>query len=144
MTDLIGEVFGKLEVIGDGPKVHAHKTVMCLCECGNERAVRPYMLHKGITTSCGCDRDTKAYWLEKRDRKCIECGVEFSTRDQIFCDACRKVKCKECGIILSANYREDGKNPCEPGNNGFCSRCEKKKGINPSSTFSPPFCESSL
>ncbi len=58
-TLLIGQRFGKLKVLGDGPpKVYAdgvsHRTSLCLCDCGTTKAILSHNIRRGLTISCGC------------------------------------------------------------------------------------------
>ena len=55
--DMVGKIFGRLEVIRRAPKSNAknrcHRYV-CRCICGNETEVNGGALRSGHTTSCGC------------------------------------------------------------------------------------------
>lgn len=53
--DLVGQKFGKLEVISDtGNDKQGHSMWNCICDCGNEIIVVSYSLRSGNTKSCGC------------------------------------------------------------------------------------------
>jgi HNH endonuclease len=53
------ERFGRLVVIGPGPRGREFR--VCLCACGAQREVRIYELRYGKTRSCGClKRETSA------------------------------------------------------------------------------------
>lgn len=53
--DLVGEVFGKLTVLAQGPRKSDNSiTWDCLCECGNTFNTRGASLKSGNTKSCGC------------------------------------------------------------------------------------------
>lgn len=52
--DLIGQLFGRLSVLGDA-KTSPPKW-LCRCQCGNEIFVSTSCLRSGNTTSCGCLR----------------------------------------------------------------------------------------
>lgn len=58
VQDLTGQKFGKLTVVSYIGKIHETKHSetywMCLCECGNKKAIRRDKLIQGITKSCGC------------------------------------------------------------------------------------------
>lgn len=55
----IGEVFGKLTVVGLGNISGKRKFLMCSCECGNTKEVLPKNLTRGVTTNCGCVKVTR-------------------------------------------------------------------------------------
>lgn len=53
--DLTGHRFGRLAVLARDPNSrNGHIYWRCLCDCGNETAVRSGNLISGRTTSCGC------------------------------------------------------------------------------------------
>jgi len=54
----IGDVFDKLEVIGQAPERSKNGDILwiCQCKCGLKSKVRTYSLLSGHTTSCGCGR----------------------------------------------------------------------------------------
>lgn len=55
--DLIGERFGRLEVLSATPERHYKKVIWkCICECGNIVNVPTNSLTTGNTKSCGCLR----------------------------------------------------------------------------------------
>ena len=54
----IGEIYGRLTIIGyDGYRSHDHY-FNCECRCGKMRTVKYHNLNDGNTTSCGCSRST--------------------------------------------------------------------------------------
>lgn len=46
--------FGRLVVLGFGPRVKKLWTILCRCDCGAEKAIPPRHLREGLTRSCGC------------------------------------------------------------------------------------------
>lgn len=50
--DLTGKEFGRLIVIGKSIK--GGRFWDCLCQCGNEKAIKNYHLNSGKSKSCGC------------------------------------------------------------------------------------------
>lgn len=46
--------FGRLTVIGEGPRSGHHRRLVCRCECGTVKAYFLTNLKSGDTTSCGC------------------------------------------------------------------------------------------
>lgn len=55
-TSLVGQKFGMLTVIADGPSVNGRSTSMCNCDCGRPDPVLKInkCLKDGSTKSCGC------------------------------------------------------------------------------------------
>ena len=57
IDDMVGKIFGRLEVVRRAPKSNAknrcHRYI-CKCSCGNETEVNGGALRSGHTTSCGC------------------------------------------------------------------------------------------
>jgi hypothetical protein len=51
---LIGNVFGKLKVIGDAKSVKGNSVSVCVCECGITKNILNSCLTRGTTKSCGC------------------------------------------------------------------------------------------
>jgi hypothetical protein len=61
-TDLTGQAFGRLTVLGPAPSAHTKTYWRCRCECGQVCTVQTANLRNAITRSCGClKRET---WLE--------------------------------------------------------------------------------
>ena len=56
MTDLKGQKYNRLLVIGDAIKKDGVYYCPCKCDCGNEALVRKDALVRGKTKSCGCLR----------------------------------------------------------------------------------------
>jgi hypothetical protein len=48
--------FGRLEVVGDAPRLNGRPAFLCRCDCGTEKAIRRSSLKAGFTRSCGCLR----------------------------------------------------------------------------------------
>lgn len=55
-TKYIGEKFGNLYVESISHIKRSHKFYMCLCDCGNRKAIVSYSLLSGNAKSCGCLR----------------------------------------------------------------------------------------
>lgn len=54
-------VYGKLKIIGDAPKQHKTRMVLCQCECGTVCVKSLPNLKCGITRSCGCIKKLLAH-----------------------------------------------------------------------------------
>lgn len=68
LVDRVGQVFGRLRVLGRAGTDKNKKVVWrCICECGNEVCVPSGSLVTGNTTSCGC-------YLKERITKHGGCG----------------------------------------------------------------------
>ena len=57
--DLIGQRFGRWEVIGTALPRNKRKYWLCRCDCGEEREVSQESLLRGTSRSCGCYRGDK-------------------------------------------------------------------------------------
>lgn len=54
-TDLQGQTFGRITVVGRGPNTHDGKARWsCWCECGRVKLIRAAVLRSGSARSCGC------------------------------------------------------------------------------------------
>lgn len=54
--DLVGKIFGELEVIGEAPAKGRNTYWLCRCSCGAEKNVGTSNLLQGRTKSCGCKK----------------------------------------------------------------------------------------
>ena len=54
MAAMLGTRVGRLVLQSIGEPQGAHKTFLCVCDCGNTKTVRAEVLRRGATTSCGC------------------------------------------------------------------------------------------
>lgn len=52
--DLLGQKYGRLEVVAPAPSQKGSGAWLCRCECGNQKIVLTRSLRSGNTTSCGC------------------------------------------------------------------------------------------
>lgn len=57
LKDLTGQRFGRWSVVGEAPKKGGQRHWHCLCDCGNEKDVYVGSLSRGVSMSCGCQRD---------------------------------------------------------------------------------------
>lgn len=57
--DVVGEVYGRLVIIGDAPTSGKHRRVYVRCECGVEKECFLTVLRGGDAVSCGCYRETR-------------------------------------------------------------------------------------
>lgn len=87
VIDLTGRRYGRLVVIKRGPNDSMGRTVWeCLCDCGNQKAIRATSLAQGLTKSCGCLRHglrgTRLYtiWADMKQR----CGNPNNNRFRIY------------------------------------------------------------
>lgn len=53
-SDIIGQRFGRLEVIERAETKNKHKYFLCRCDCGTLKAISMSHLRTGSTQSCGC------------------------------------------------------------------------------------------
>ncbi|HFK0814733.1 TPA: AP2 domain-containing protein, partial [Listeria monocytogenes] len=54
ITDLAGQVFGRLTVKEFVRSENGNAVWKCVCECGNEKEVLAQQLKRGYVKSCGC------------------------------------------------------------------------------------------
>lgn len=55
--EMVGKTFGRWTVLQRGPmRMRSEMAMLCRCECGEERWVRPTALKLGESKSCGCLR----------------------------------------------------------------------------------------
>ena len=73
LKDLTGQVFGRWTVVSRAENKGSHRYWDCLCACGKQKSVYQGSLDKGVSTSCGCQRD------EETSRRNFKHGV---------CDGC--------------------------------------------------------
>jgi 5-methylcytosine-specific restriction endonuclease McrA len=57
-VDLTGQLFGRLTVVGPGPRLKGRFRWVCLCSCGTTKNVEPVNLRSGRQVSCGCYNDS--------------------------------------------------------------------------------------
>jgi hypothetical protein len=73
-VDLVGQKFGRLTVVQQGPDyVHRAKRYsrwLCDCSCGEVRLVRTKSLSLGESTSCGCARTERVRKLNLSHGQC--------------------------------------------------------------------------
>lgn len=64
---LIGNTYGRLTVVSDGPTVKSKSTSLCKCSCGNTDLIQVYnkYLKNGDTKSCGCLKREVFDWRRK-------------------------------------------------------------------------------
>ena len=125
--DLTGKRFGNLTVMQRTENRNGRTCWLCLCDCGNEKAVTAHDLKAGKVKSCGCmihDRDYNrvdltgrrfgrltAMWpTAKRDRKG---SIYWHCR----CDCGNETDVTESGLV-HGNYRSCG-----------CLKSENQKNI---------------
>lgn len=65
---LVGQKFGRLTVIADGPSKNGRSTSICVCDCGKlDVVVSNKYLRNGDTKSCGCLVKDRAKELQSKD-----------------------------------------------------------------------------
>ena len=113
LEDLTGQRFGLLTVLRPEPKSPSGRvTWVCICDCGNEKAVLAHSLKKGETRSCGCIHWRHAprqslvgqrfgrltvmeYTGASRYRCLCDCGNEIS----VLTYSLNAGICKSCGCL---------------------------------------------
>ena len=107
---VIGQRFGRLEVIGDGdgvmlPTGRVQRRVRVRCDCGNEKDVQMSALRAGSTKSCGCGKSGEDVTGRRYGRLVIGARVLASPRGRYF-----EVTC-DCGTkrVASLDHMKSGK-----------------------------------
>jgi hypothetical protein len=91
---MLGERFGRLVVIGQGPNQGKHLSWLCRCDCGNEKVILGISLRRGATRSCGCLSREKA-----RERRLVEVPGYFAAHRRVSHErgAASSHLCIDCG-----------------------------------------------
>ena len=66
MQDLLGQRFGRLEVIQRDRLDGSFRYWRCRCVCGREKVARGYNLLHGLTSSCGCLQEESRKTAQRR------------------------------------------------------------------------------
>lgn len=85
---IIGETFGKLTVIEElKGSNQGETTLLCKCECGNEKVIRKNHVTSGKTQSCGCFRKGRKNKHDLRHTRIYNIWASMKQR-------CTDEKCK--------------------------------------------------
>lgn len=93
--NIIGDKFGKLEVVGRTHNMKTETAWLCKCDCGKYKTVRTTSLRSGDVKSCGCKMRAHNIKGKKFGRLT---ALELTERRSPSGDAYWKCKCK-CGNI---------------------------------------------
>lgn|SRR5574341_2046669 len=117
--DLIGQKFGKLLVLRKGVPRSNDTCFICICDCGNEKEIRGYLLRNGHTKSCGClKKDYDFSWIIG---KRFGMMVVLSGADRVGKKNVKRVLCRcDCGIeknvlmnkLISEEIKSCGRKGC--------------------------------
>ena len=129
--DLLGQQFGKLEVIQfDGYKKDKYHNVaywVCKCDCGNTKSIQATLLISGKTKSCGCivrDGKEKVDIIGKKYSKLTAIKKAEKKNKRIYyvfkCD-CGNEKIINKDLVLAGKIKSCG---CITKENNF-NRCVK-------------------
>lgn len=99
VTDIAGQVFGRLKVVEFAYRKNLHTLWKCVCECGNERIVEGSKLKDGRTKSCGCWKIEMAKLSNRKHG--------FANKHRLY-GIWKKMR-ERCRIITSQSYRYYGK-----------------------------------
>ena len=75
--DLVGQTFGRLNVISRAPNLKNNVAFNCLCICGKTCTIRARSLKAGTTQSCGCYQK-ESIIVRGEERKLTEAEQEIS------------------------------------------------------------------
>lgn len=122
---VVGAKYGKLTVIGDGPRCGGSRTWMCRCECGNEKPIKVKSLNSGAAKACGCMRGERhgrppgySSWANMLTRCYNPKGTEYENyggRGITVCDRWRK---SFSAFIQDMGPRPEGASIERKNNNG--------------------------
>lgn len=69
-VQMIGNTYGRLEVIEEAGTVGKQLTFLCKCSCGNTKVVKGNSLRTGNTKSCGClQKETFSATITKHSKR---------------------------------------------------------------------------
>ncbi len=116
--------FGRLLVIGDGPRLYGRMSVSLLvrCDCGREKVVAKSSLERGRTTSCGCFRSevsgarTRTHGLARTSEYRVWSGIKtrcYNTNERSYADYGGRgiVMCESWKNSFAAFLSDMGKRP---------------------------------
>jgi hypothetical protein len=147
LYDLTGQRFGRLVVIGQGPRKNGKRTWECKCGCGGLRTTTSSYLKSGREVSCGCrsniiditgeryGRLTVLKYSHTEEGKAMWfCACECGEKTIIQGNLLRNGHTKSCGClrleILEATRTSHGLCNKEPRLyeiwNGIKARCNRK------------------
>lgn len=123
--DLVGKTFGMLTVIcrSENDKVGRTRW-LCRCLCGKEVVVNGDNLRRGVTNSCGCNRNER---IKESNTKHGEFGTRLYNTWGHMIQRCTNPKNKDYGnyggrgITVCDEWRKDFRSFCEWAvSNGYC------------------------
>lgn len=81
--DLVGERFGRLQVISKVEKGNGRSNWLYQCDCGNQKIIDGYSLKSGRSTSCGCYKKeiNEKRHIEALVRHCINFKKQYAFAD---------------------------------------------------------------
>jgi hypothetical protein len=149
-TDLTGQLFGRLTVLSQGPKLGGRIAWNCLCSCGNYVNVLTHSLKKGVTQSCGClhaeisskDLTGQRYGLwainSKTKRRSSKgyvywtCICECGTVRDVVAESLLNGRSRSCGVcVKSKQFCIHGHDTAVWGRSdaGSCRACVRDKHL---------------
>lgn len=123
--DLLGKVFGRLEVISSAEKVNGRTAWLCKCMCGKTNVVEKGSLTSGKTKSCGC--------LKAETKTNLRHGKKYTSEYNSWQAMLRR--CDNEKNISYHNYGAVGIEVCERWKHSFESFFEDM-GKKPSAEYS--------
>lgn len=110
-VNLMGVVFGRLEVVGEAPSVNGRGAWECRCVCGGTKIIRAAKLVSGEVKSCGCLRvDTSREHAKRKLSGGYKGYRKYKTVEDILANTTTNGDCKEWKGALHRNgYAKIGK-----------------------------------
>ena len=112
----IGQHFGKLMVLQEGPLTgkRNRRTMLCRCDCGTEKVITLEKLRSGRSKSCGCLRREVASLVGKQNR------THGKTKERIY-NIWRSMvqRCRDANHTNYPSYGSRGIQVCDEWANSF-------------------------
>jgi 5-methylcytosine-specific restriction endonuclease McrA len=154
LIDIHGKKFGRLMVLerSFSPENRDSRTAMwmCLCDCGNTKALSGARLRSGRIISCGCANKDKPGLMSKQERSAgalralnrrarqASAGGQFSKEDISAAMKRQRCRCVWCKTSIKEAFHCDHRIPLDLGgsNNAsnidlLCPTCNMRKGRKP-------------
>ncbi len=117
---MIGDKYGRWNVIGDNYRLKKKTYCLCRCDCGKESNIRLDQLRRGISKSCGClVKDRKMTIEEKK--------LKISKRMAVYrkTDHAKKINKERISVYRKTEKGLDVQRKCK--NNYITTHPEKRK-----------------
>lgn len=134
--NLIGQIFGTIQIIGEAPNLGARTAWHCKCtRCGAEKDIVTAYIKNGRTRSCGCGciEDNNHNLITSTAKICAICGKTFTIgangHTRKYCYECSPTQAKDNNskVARTKTYRQSVKYALVAYKGGRCERCGYNK-----------------